>query len=98
MPPITHEDTLMATVSGPEVLLLWRAVRQFRSGKRPGCAPRGRPPSSTCPLYGTCGRWSEPDDYRLSLEETFDETVRRRARWPCTRLLELLGPDTSRIG
>lgn len=88
----------MHTVSESEVLLLWRAVRQFRSGKVPGCAPRGRPPSSKCPLYVTCGRWSEPDDYRLSLEETLEQTLRRRARWPCGRLLDLLGPDTTRIG
>lgn len=88
----------MAAVSKIEVLLLWRALRQFRSGKRPGCAPRGRPSSSACPFYAACGRWSEPDDYQLSLDETFDETVRRRAQWPCARLLELLGPDTSRIG
>ncbi len=88
----------MPAVNESEVLLLWRALRQFRSGKTPGCAPRGRPSSSSCPLYVACGRWSEPDDYRLSLEETFDETARRRARWPCGRLLDLLGPETSRIG
>jgi hypothetical protein len=88
----------MPAVSEPEVLLLWRALRQFRSGKVPGCAPRGRPPRSICPLYAGCGRWDEPDDYRLSLEETIEQAERRRARWPCSRLLELLGPDTSRIG
>jgi hypothetical protein len=88
----------MPALSEPEVLLLWRALRQFRSGKVPGRTPRGRPPSSKCPLYLSCGRWSEPDDYRLSLEETLDEAVGRRAQWPCGRLLELLGPETSSIG
>lgn len=95
---MSNEDELMAAVNESEVLLLWRALRQFRSGKTPPCAPRGRPPQSTCPLYAGCGRWNEPDDYRLSLEETLEQTERRRARWPCGRLLELLGPDTSRIG
>jgi len=87
----------MPAVSESEVLLLWRALRQFRSGKAPACAPRGRPPHSACPLYAACGRWSQPDDYRLSLEETLEQTERRRAQWPCGRLLELLGPETSRI-
>jgi hypothetical protein len=95
---MSNRDIVMPAVSESEVLLLWRALRQFRSGKAPGCAPRGRPPRSNCPLYAECGRWNEPDDYRLSLEETLEETERRRARWPCGRLLELLGPETSRIG
>jgi hypothetical protein len=85
-------------VSEPEVLLLWRALRHFRSGKNPPCAPRGRPPRSECPLYHRCDRWRGPDDYRLSMEETLEQTERRRARWPCSRLLELLGPETSRLG
>jgi len=88
----------MPAVSESEVLLLWRALRHFRSGKIPHCAARGRPQRSYCPLYAQCGRWNEPDDYRLSLEETLEQTERRRARWPCGRLLELLGPETSRIG
>jgi hypothetical protein len=33
----------------------------------------------------------------LSLEETIEETERRRAAWPCSRLLDLLGPETRRI-
>lgn len=88
----------MARVGEQEVLLLWRALRGFRSGKAPQCAPRGRPPRSPCPLYDRCDRWSGPDDYRLSLEETTEQTERRRASWPCSRLLDLLGPETSRIG
>jgi hypothetical protein len=87
----------MASVSENEVLLLWRALRTFRSGKRPSCAPRGRPPRSICPLYGGCERWSGPDDYLLDLQETDAQTQRRRARWPCSRLLEVLDPTVSRI-
>jgi hypothetical protein len=48
----------MPGVNEDEVLLLWRALRAFRSGKKPLCAPRGRPPQSKCPLYRSCGRWS----------------------------------------
>ena len=88
----------MPGVSESEVLLLWRALRQFRSGKTPPCAPRGRPRHSNCPLYEKCDRWSGPDDYLLSLEETVEQSERRRARWPCSRLLEVLGSGTSRIG
>lgn len=88
----------MPKVSQDEVLLLWRALRAFRSGKMAPCAPRGRPPESKCPLYSSCDRWSGPDDYRLSLEETEAQSERRRAGWPCSRLLELLGPETSQIG
>ncbi len=46
----------MARVSDGEVLLLWRALRSFRSGPRPRCAPRGRPAASACPLYRRCPR------------------------------------------
>ncbi len=45
----------MAAVSKIEVLLLWRALRQFRSGKRPGCAPWGQPPSSARPSMPDVG-------------------------------------------
>jgi hypothetical protein len=44
-----------------------------------------------------CPRWQGPDDRLLSLEETIEETERRRAAWPCSRLLDLLGPETRRI-
>jgi hypothetical protein len=87
----------MPRVNEDEVLLLWRALREFRSGKVPTCAPCGRPPRSKCPLYDKCDRWSGPDDYLLSLEETEEQSERRRARWPCSRLMELLGPETSQI-
>ena len=78
----------MSRVSGDEVLLLWRALRAFRSGKTPSCAPRGRLPASKCPLYSKFDRWSGPDDYLLSLEETEAQSERRRARWPCNRQLQ----------
>lgn len=87
----------MSRVDEAEVLLLWRAVANFRSGARPACRARGHPPRSECPLYERCPRWSEPDDRQLSMSETFDQAERRRASWPCTRLLDLLGPGTRSI-
>ncbi len=89
----------MSRVSEDETLLLWRALRAFRSGKRPLCAPRGRPLRSDCPLYDGCPRWlGQPDDWLANLEETVEEIDRRRAGWLCSRLLDLLSPDLTRIG
>ena len=89
----------MSRVSEDEVLLLWRALRAFRSGRKPPCGPRAHPPGSDCPLYDHCPRWSgQPDDRLASMEETTEETERRRATWPCSRLLELLSPDLTHIG
>ncbi len=89
----------MSRVSEDEVLLLWGALRAFRSGSRPPCAPHGRPVRNDCPLYDGCPRWQgQPDDRLASLEETLEEIERRRAHWPCSRLLELLSPDLTRIG
>jgi hypothetical protein len=88
----------MAVVTETEVLLCWRALRHFRSGRRPACAPRGRPPTSICPLFDACPRWhGQPDDYRAALDEDPEATERRRADWPCSRLLELLGPEVRHI-
>jgi len=87
----------MARVSQDDVLLLFRALRTFRSGKKPSCAPRGRPPHSICPLFASCERWTGPDDYALGLRETAAQTETRRARWPCSRLLEVLDPTVSQI-
>lgn len=87
----------MAHVSEDEVLLLWRALSRFRSGHNPACARRGKPAHSICPLYDQCGRWSQPDDDVLILDETPKQTERRRANWPCTRLLDVLAPDVTRI-
>ena len=82
----------MSQVSEDEVLLLWRALRTFRSGGRPACAPHGRPRSSECPLYDSCPRWrGQPDDRLASMEETTAETERRRSTghapgcWNCSR-------------
>jgi hypothetical protein len=88
----------VAGVNADEVLLLRRALRDFRSGPRPNCAPRGRPQRSTCPLFRGCERWEGPDDYRQSLDESLEQTERRRAAWPDSRLLDLLSPDLSRLG
>jgi hypothetical protein len=89
----------VSKVNDDEVLLLWRALRVFRSGSKPPCAPNGRPRRSECPLYEGCPRWrGQPDDRLASMEETATETERRRASWPCSRLLELLSPDLTSIG
>jgi hypothetical protein len=88
----------MSRVSEDEVLLLWRALRSFRSGRRPVCAPSGRPPTSPCPLFDRCERWEHgQDDYELALIETDEQTERRRANWPCSRLLDLLGPGLAEL-
>jgi hypothetical protein len=89
----------MARVSEDEVLLLYRALRSFRSGKRPLCAVRGHPPRSECPLHDQCPRWrGQPDDWLASMEETAEQTERRRSSWPCSRVLDLLSPELTRIG
>jgi hypothetical protein len=89
----------MARVSDDEVLLLWRALRSFRSGAKPRCAARGRPAASPCPLHERCPRWhGQPDDHAACLTETLAETERRQATWPCSTLLDLLSPDLSMLG
>jgi hypothetical protein len=88
----------MAQVSEEEVLLLWRALIAFRSGRRPGCAATGKPPHSRCPLYAQCPRWAGPEDYCAVMDESTEETERRRAAWPCTRIAALLSPELRRIG
>ena len=89
----------MSRVSEDEVLLLWRSLRAFRSGRKPTCRPRGYPLRSGCPLHGHCPRWQgQPDDWVASLDETAEQTERRRATWPCSRLLDLLSPELTRIG
>jgi hypothetical protein len=89
----------MSRVNEDEVLLLWRALRAFRGGRKPRCAPHGRPARSDCPLYEGCPRWrGQPDDWLASLEEPVTETERRRSAWPCSRLMDLLSPDLTRIG
>jgi hypothetical protein len=87
----------MAKVSESEVLLLWRALSQFRTGKNPACAAQ-RKTLSPCPMHEVCPRWSGPGDYSAAMEETVEETERRRAAWPCSRLLELLSPQAHSIG
>lgn len=88
----------MARVSDDEVLLLWRALMAFRSGRRPACKATGRPPRSPCPLYEQCPRCAGPDDYYAVMEETPEQIERRRAAWPCSRLAELLSPELRHIG
>ena len=88
----------MAEVTENEVLLVWRAVMAFRSGRRPACRAVGKPPRSPCPLHAECPRWHGPDDYQATIEETFEQTERRRAAWPCSRLAELLSPELRHLG
>jgi hypothetical protein len=85
-------------VSPEEVLTLWRALLRYRSGGRPACAPRGRPPRSECPMYSFCPRWQQDSDEGLSLYEDFDATERRRASWPCSRLLDVLDTRVNWVG
>ena len=88
----------MARVSEDEVLLLYRALVAYRSGPRPACRAKGKPPRSPCPLHGECPRWSGPDDYLAVMDETPEQTERRRAAWPCGRLADLLSPELRSIG
>jgi hypothetical protein len=88
----------VAKVSEDEVLLLWRALAAYRSGRRPGCQAKGKPARSPCPLHGQCPRWDGPDDYLAVMDETPEQTEQRRGAWPCTRLADLLSPDLRRIG
>jgi hypothetical protein len=88
----------VAKVSDDEVLLLWRALMAFRSGPRPACRATGRPLRSPCPLHGDCPRWDGPDDYQAVMEETPEQTERRQAAWPCTRLADLLSPELRHLG
>jgi hypothetical protein len=86
-------------VGEDEVLLLWRALRAFRSGARPRCAPRRRPATSDCPMFDRCPRWQgQPDDRTAILVETAEQTEDRQSSWPCTRLLGVLGTSVTRIG
>jgi len=88
----------VAKVSEDEVLLLWRALMAFRSGKRPACQATGKPRRSPCPLYHLCPRWDGPDDYYSVMEETPEQTEQRRSAWPCSRLAGLLSPELRHIG
>ncbi len=82
-------------LSGDEVLLLWRALLRFRSGRDPTCARRGTPPVSSCPLYDACPRWRVPSSGRGELDAGGDDDAES---WPCSRLLDLLDPEVNWIG
>jgi hypothetical protein len=89
----------MPRVSEGEVLLLWRALRAFRSGARPKCAPQRGSGRSDCPLFEGCPRWNgQPDDRTAILAETAEQTEHRQSSWPCSRLLGVLDPTVTRIG
>jgi len=68
-------------------------------GSRPG-RPARHPTTQRLPTCPALPRWhtQSPDDWELSLEEDPETTERRRAAWPCSRLLDLLGPEARRIG
>jgi hypothetical protein len=92
-------EATVAKVSDDEVLLLWRALMAFRSGPRPACRAVGRRRRrSPCPLHDQCPRWDGPDDYLAVMEESPEQTERRRAAWPCTRIGDLLSPELRSIG
>jgi hypothetical protein len=89
----------MSRVSEGEVLLLWRALRAFRSGTKPKCAPHRGTASSDCPLFECCPRWrGQPDDRAAILVETAEQTEHRQSSWPCSRLLAVLDTSVTRIG
>jgi len=88
----------VAKVSEDDVLLLWRALMAFRSGKRPACQATGKPPRSPCPLFPPWPRWDGPVDYYAVMEETPEQTEQRRSAWPCSRLAGLLSPELRHIG
>jgi hypothetical protein len=67
-------------------------------GRRPACGAKPRPLRSPCPLYDKCPRWDGPDDYLAVMEETPEQTERRRGAWPCSGLADLLSPELRRIG
>lgn len=89
-----------ARVGGPvapdEVLLLWRALLHFRSGRDPGCSPTPKGSASRCPLRPTCPRWAEPTGPRPDGGELVD--LDQQDTWPCARLLDLLDADVSWLG
>lgn len=88
----------MAQVTEDDVLLLWRALRAYRSGARPACQPRGRPRRSPCPFHESCPRWrGQADDRTAIMAETLEQIEARRAAWPCSRILDLLTPEVTRI-
>jgi hypothetical protein len=59
----------MAKVSEDEVLLLWRALVAFRSGRRPACGAKGRPPRSSARCVTSALAGDGPDDYLAVMEE-----------------------------
>jgi hypothetical protein len=88
----------MAQVTEDDVLLLWRALRAFRSGSRSACQPQGRPQCGPCPFYRVCQRWRGQVDDRIAImDETLGQIEAWRSAWPCTRILNLLTPEVTRI-
>ena len=83
----------MPVVNESEVLLLWRALRRFRSREDSRLRTTRPAPAQQLPALcrlSTVG--NEPDDYRLSLEETLEQTERRRARWAWVGSSNCSGP------
>lgn len=49
-------------------------------------------------MYSSCPRWQQGNDKDLSLYEDFEATERRRAAWPCSRLLDVLDTGVNWVG
>ena len=87
-----------SALSETDVLMMFRALHRFRAGRTPICAPKGKPPRSECPFYSKCPRWQTEGGDWVSLDEDFDSAEKRRAAWPCSRVLSLLEPEVNWIG
>jgi len=81
-----------------EVLLLWRALLRFRSGREPRCAVQGTPPISQCPIQGACPRWAHGEGEGTSASGSAEDIDDQQDMWPCNRLLDLLDPEVNWIG
>lgn len=88
----------MSKVDSNEVLLLWRALLWFRRGPKPICGIRNAHQDSPCPFFDACPRWNDPENFQVTVDHDTATAERRQRHWPCSRLLELLGPDITRIG
>jgi hypothetical protein len=94
--PASSSSRVGGAIGSNDVLLLWRALLHFRSGRHPACAPTPKGSTSRCPLFLTCSRWASPPGSRGDSEGFLD--LDEQDAWACARLLDLLDPDVSWLG